>query len=404
MLSSGARLGRYEVIAPLGAGGMGEVYRARDTQLGREVALKVLHEEVARDPDRLRRFEREARAVAALNHPHILTVHDVGAHEGTPYVVSELLEGENLREVLARRSPTQRQILGWAVQIARGLAAAHQKSIVHRDLKPENVFLTTDGRVKILDFGLAKLAPGASLDSEGPTSSSPTQAGVLMGTVPYMSPEQVQARAVDGRSDIFSFGVVLYEMLARRHPFRRESLAGTLSAILHDDPPDLASVDRTLPPALDGIVRRCLAKLREERFQGAHDLALALEAVLQAPTGAAFLQQVEERSPYPGLSSFTEKDAAVFFGREGEVQALWGRIRSRTLLAVIGPSGVGKTSFLRAGAVPARPEGWRAVYATPGANPGPSATWPWFAGRASTSNTCRGPSPWLAGTSGGIRS
>lgn len=373
MLSPGDRLGRYEVLSPLGAGGMGQVYRARDSQLGREVALKVLHDEFALDPDRLRRFEREARAVAALNHPHILTVHDVGAHEGTPYVVSELLEGESLREVLVRRSPTQRQILGWAVQIARGLAAAHQRSIVHRDLKPDNVFLTLDGRVKILDFGLAKVAPGSLY--RGPTggedsfNSNPTRPGAVMGTVPYMSPEQVQALPVDERSDIFSFGVVLYEMLARRHPFRRQTLAGTLGAILRDDPPSLASVDRTLPPALDGIVRQCLGKRPEERFQGAHDLALALEALLQAPTGAALLQQVEERSPYPGLSSFTEKDAAVFFGREGEVQALWGRIRSRALLAVIGPSGMGKTSFLRAGAVPARPEGWGALVCSPGTAP-----------------------------------
>ena len=311
----------------------------------------------------------EARAVAALNHPHIVTLHDVGIEHGTPYVVTELLRGESLREVLARRLPTQRQVLTWAVQIARGLAAAHEKGIVHRDLKPENLFLTNDGRVKILDFGLARLAPGASLDSKEPTPSKHSRVGALTGTVLYMSPEQVQALRVDPRSDIFSFGVVLYEMLAHRHPFRRDSLAATFNAILNDDPPDLLSADRTLPPALHGIVRRCLEKRREERFQGAHDLALALEAVLQAPAGAPFLQQVEERSPYPGLSSFTEKDAAHFFGREGEVQAIWERIRTRNLLAVIGPSGVGKTSFLRAGVLPARPEGWAALVCTPGTSP-----------------------------------
>jgi serine/threonine protein kinase len=183
---------------------MGEVYRAWDPRLGRDVAIKVLPEEVAA-PDRLRRFEQEARAVAALNHPHIVTIHDVGTHEGTPYIVTELLEGENLREVLLRRSPTQRQVLGWAVQTAQGLAAAHQKAIVHRDLKPENLFLTTDGRMKILDFGLAKLAGRAALDTEAVTESGPTRPGLLMGTVPYLSPEQVQARPVDARSDIFLF-------------------------------------------------------------------------------------------------------------------------------------------------------------------------------------------------------
>jgi WD40 repeat protein len=360
---------------------MGAVYRARDPRLGRDVAIKVLPEDIAADPDRLRRFEQEARAVAALNHPNILSVYDVGTQrpeEGSgssgssaalPYVVTELLEGETLREVLSRRTPTQRQVLSWAVQTAQGLAAAHRKGIVHRDVKPENLFLTTEGRVKILDFGLAKLT-SLGVDSEEVTASSPSRPGMLMGTVAYMSPEQVQARPVDARSDLFSFGVVLYELLARRHPFRRETVAATLTAILQETPAELTSVDRGISRAVDGIVRRCLEKEREDRFQGAHDLGLALEAVLAAPTAAAFLQEVEERSPYPGLSSFTEKDAAVFFGREGEVKALWERIRSRALLAVIGPSGVGKTSFLRAGVLPARPEGWGAVHATPGANPG----------------------------------
>ena len=364
-LSAGIRLGPYEVVELLGAGGMGEVYRARDPRLGRDVALKVLHDDVASDPARLRRFELEARAVAALNHPHILTVHDVGSHDGTPYVVSELLEGESLREVLSRRSPTQRQVLAWAVQAAQGLAAAHQKGIVHRDLKPENLFLTTDGRIKILDFGLAKQSAPA-MDSEELTESSPTKPGMVMGTVAYMSPEQVQAQPVDARSDLFSFGVVLYELLGRKHPFRRETVAATVGAILQEVPPPLVSLDPSIPRAVDGIVRRCLAKQREERFQGAHDLGLALEAVLAAPTGSALLEEIEERSPYPGLSSFTEKDASVFFGREAEVKGLWDRIRGRTLLAVIGPSGAGKTSFLRAGLIPARPEGWTAILCTPG--------------------------------------
>jgi WD40 repeat protein len=348
---------------------MGEVYRARDTKLGREVALKVLHEEAARDPGRLRRFEREARAVAVLNHPHIVTVHDVGAHEGTPYVVTELLEGENLGEVLARRSPTQRQVLTWAVQIARGLAAAHQKSIVHRDLKPDNLFLTTDGRVKILDFGLARLSEPLTQGLQTEGGRTTTEPGVVLGTVGYMSPEQARGQIADARSDIFSLGTILYEMLSGRRAFEGESAADTLSAILKSDPPAIAAGAESIDPGFERLVRRCLEKRQEERFQGAHDLALALEVLQQAPTSAAFLQQIEERSPYPGLSSFTERDAAVFFGREEEVQALWGRIRRRRLLAVIGPSGVGKTSFVRAGAVPARPEGWGALVCTPGTAP-----------------------------------
>jgi hypothetical protein len=222
--------------------------------------------------------------------------------------------------------------------------------------------------MKILDFGLAKLT-AVGIDREEVTASSPTKPGVLMGTVAYMSPEQVQARPVDARSDLFSFGVVLYEMLARKHPFRRETVAATLTAILQETPSQLTVVDASIPPAVDGIVRRCLEKGREERFQGAHDLSLALEAVLAAPTGSAFLQEVEERSPYPGLMSFTEKEAGVFFGRESEVKALWERIRGRRLLAVIGPSGVGKTSFLRAGVLPSRPEGWTALVCTPGTTP-----------------------------------
>ena len=367
-VSAGTRLGPYEVVELLGAGGMGEVYRARDSRLGRDVALKVLHDDVARDPARLKRFELEARAVASLNHPHILTVHDVGSDDGTPYVVSELLEGESLREVLSRRSPAQRQVLAWAVQAAQGLAAAHRKGIVHRDLKPENLFLTTDGRIKILDFGLAKQT-AANLGSAELTESSPTKPGVVMGTVAYMSPEQVQAQAVDARSDLFSFGVVLYELLGRKHPFRRETVAATVGAILQETPAPLVSLDATIPRAVDGIVRRCLEKRREERFQGAHDLGLALEAVLAAPAGSVVLEDVEERSPYPGLASFTEKDGAVFFGRETEVKAFWERIRSRKLLAVIGPSGVGKTSFLRAGILASRPQGWVVAHATPGANP-----------------------------------
>jgi WD40 repeat protein len=376
-LAAGVRLGPYEILDLVGAGGMGEVYRAVDPRLGREVAVKVLPEEVGSDPERLARFEREARAVAALNHPNILTVFDVGLPRPTdttstaaaPYVVTELLEGETLRELVSRRTPTQRQVLSFALQVAHGLDAAHAKGIVHRDLKPENVFVTTDGRVKLLDFGLAKVVDRRAADSVEPTASSPTGAGQMVGTVGYMSPEQVRGLAVDARTDVFSLGVVLYELLAGRHPYRRDTAVGTLTAILDATPPDLVSLGRGVPPVVSGIVRRCLEKEREERYPSAHDVGVALEAVLQAPAGAALLQEMEERSPYPGLAAFTEKDAAVFFGREAEIKALWQRLQNRKLLAVIGPSGAGKTSFLRAGVFPARPEGWTAVCATPGARP-----------------------------------
>jgi WD40 repeat protein len=367
--SMGTRLGPYRILAPLGAGGMGEVYEAHDPRLGRRVALKVLRPEVAADPDRLARFEREAKAVAALSHPNILTVHDVGSEDGTPFVVTEFLDGETLREVVSHRSPTQRQVLGWGVAIAQGLSAAHQKGLVHRDIKPENLFLTTDGRIKILDFGLAKQTAPGPIESEAMTASGPSEAGVVMGTVAYMSPEQAQGRPVDARTDLFSLGVVLYELLAKRHPFRKETAGATLGAILSEAPPSLSELDPSIPRGIDGIVRRCLEKEREGRFQTAHDLGLALEAVLAAPAGAAVLEDVEERSPYPGLSSFTEQDADHFFGREEEVRALWEKLRTRRLLAVIGPSGAGKTSFVRAGVVPARREGWRAIVCTPGRAP-----------------------------------
>ena len=348
---------------------MGEVYRARDPRLGREVAIKVVRGEHVEGGEGRRRFEREARAAASLNHPNILTVHDVGTDSGIAYVVTELLEGENLRVVLSRRSPAPVQVLSYAVQTARGLAAAHEKGIVHRDLKPENLFLTADGRVKILDFGLARCEGAAGTPDGDEYEQRTTRSGVLLGTVAYMSPEQVKALATDARSDIFSFGVVLYELLSRQHPFRRETVAATLTAILWESPPDLTALDGAMTPVLGGIVRRCLEKDREHRFHSAHDLALALEAVVPALSGAAWVRDAEERSPYPGLSSFTEEDAAVFFGREAEVEALWRRLPDRRLAAVIGPSGVGKTSLVRAGVIASRPPGWGALLCTPGKDP-----------------------------------
>jgi len=288
-LTNGMKLGPYEILAPLGAGGMGEVYRARDTRLGRDVAIKVLPAGFAHDADRLRRFEQEARAVAALSHPNIVALFDIGTHDGSPYLVSELLEGRTLREVAASGAIPVRQAVDVAVQIARGLAAAHEQGIVHRDLKPANVFVTKAGHVKILDFGLAKLTrPAADESGSAVTEAPPSETGAVMGTVGYMSPEQVRGHRVDQRTDIFAFGCVLYELLAARPPFRRETPAETMTAILNEEPPELTGTGRPAPAALERIVRRCLEKEVDQRFSSAHDLALAIE-VLSAPTetGAA---------------------------------------------------------------------------------------------------------------------
>ena len=277
-LTSGSKLGPYEIVAPLGAGGMGEVYRARDSRLKREVAIKVLPPAFSRDADRLRRFEQEALATAALNHPNILAVFDIGTNEGSPYVVSELLEGETLRERMRGGPIPVRKTLDYALQTAHGLAAAHEKGIVHRDLKPENVFITKDGRVKILDFGLAKLTQPESGDHTSlPTMTNATEAGVVLGTMGYMSPEQVRGAAVDARSDIFSFGAILYEMISGKRAFHRETAADTMSAILKEEPPDLSETNRNVSPALDRIVQHCLEKSPEQRFHSASDIAFDLE-------------------------------------------------------------------------------------------------------------------------------
>jgi Tol biopolymer transport system component len=259
---------------------MGEVYRARDTRLKREVAIKVLPAGISSDPDRLRRFEQEALATAALNHPNILAVFDIGTHEGGPYLVSELLEGETLREQLGRGKFVVRKAIDYGVQVARGLAAAHEKGIVHRDLKPENLFVTEDGRLKILDFGLAKLTqPQSGSDSKAPTIGGETEPGAVMGTVGYMSPEQVRGKNTDHRTDIFSFGAILYEMLAGKRAFQKTTSADTMSAILNEDPASVSHVTANIPPALQRVVHRCLEKNPEQRFQSASDLAFALDAL-----------------------------------------------------------------------------------------------------------------------------
>jgi Tol biopolymer transport system component len=260
---------------------MGEVYKARDPRLGREVAVKVLPASFSKDPDRLRRFEHEARAAGVLNHPNITAVYDIGSHDGAPYVVSELLEGETLRSRLATGALVPRKALDYAIQIARGLAAAHEKGIVHRDLKPENLFVTDDGRVKILDFGLAKLKPELKSGeaTEFPTATAGTEPGVVLGTMGYMSPEQVRGRSADARSDIFAFGAILYEMLSGKRAFHADTAADTITAILTREPPDLSQMSREIHPGLDRIVRHCLEKNPQERFQSARDLAFDLEAL-----------------------------------------------------------------------------------------------------------------------------
>jgi eukaryotic-like serine/threonine-protein kinase len=302
-LSAGSRLGPYEIVAPIGAGGMGEVYRAKDSRLGREVAVKVLPASFSTDPDRMRRFEQEARAAGILNHPNITAVYDVGTVDGSPYVVTELLEGETLRNRLAGGALAPRRAVDYALQIAHGLAAAHEKGIVHRDLKPENLFVTRDGRVKILDFGLAKLTQPDRIGPQTnlPTETAATEPGVVLGTLGYMSPEQVRGRPADARSDIFSFGATLYEMLSGKRAFHRDTAADTMSAILREEPTELSSTNRQVSPALDRIVHHCLEKDPEARFHSAHDLAFQLQFPATGETsGIAAALSLNSR-PSPAL-------------------------------------------------------------------------------------------------------
>lgn len=279
-IKPGTRLDDYEIETLIGSGGMGEVYRARDTRLKRVVAIKVLPQFVSNDPDRLRRFEHEAQAAAALNHPNIVGIFHLGRYQGTPYMVLELLDGQNLRERLRAGAFPVSEVVDCGGQIARGLTAAHEKGIVHRDLKPENLFLTKDGRVKILDFGLAKLtqvqpAPG----SDSPALAERTEPGMVMGTVGYMAPEQVRGRKTDHRADIFAFGAILYEMLTGRRAFRRPTSAETMSSILNEEPQRISQIVPSLPAALQRVVQRCLEKNPERRFQSASDLGFALESL-----------------------------------------------------------------------------------------------------------------------------
>jgi eukaryotic-like serine/threonine-protein kinase len=300
-LTAGTRLGHYEIVASIGAGGMGEVYRATDTKLGRDVALKVLPERVAESPELRERFEREARAVASLSHPGILAIYDLGTQGSTAFAVMELLEGETLRDRLATGPLAPRRAVEVALQLARALAAAHDKGVVHRDVKPENVFLTHDGQVKILDFGLARQAPGlltgSGDDSVSPTMAPGTEPGTVLGTVGYMSPEQVKGQEADARSDIFSFGAVLYEMLTGRRAFRGETGAETMTAILRADPPEMETLTEGIAPALERIVEHCLEKDPSRRFRDAHDLAFALETASGASSRSHAAQALPSTEP-----------------------------------------------------------------------------------------------------------
>jgi serine/threonine protein kinase len=301
-LTPGSRLGPYEILAPLGSGGMGEVYRSRDSRLGREVAVKIISREGSTDPDRIKRFEQEARAAGALNHPNVCAIYDVGAHEGSPFVVMELLEGESLREVMAGGPIPLRKALGYMAQAAEGLAAAHAKGIVHRDLKPENLFLTKSGRVKVLDFGLAKLT-GVETGAPAGETSPPgtlTSPGMVLGTLAYMAPEQIRGAAVDARADVFALGVVLYELLAGRRPFEGAMQADVMSAILTQEAAPLTTLRPEAPAQLAWLVRRCLAKNPDRRVQTSLDVRNELEDLLrELEIGASPESPAERKTAEP---------------------------------------------------------------------------------------------------------
>jgi eukaryotic-like serine/threonine-protein kinase len=298
-LAAGTKLGPYEIVAAVGAGGMGEVYRARDMRLDRTVAIKILPESFARDADRLQRFQREPRVLSALSHPNLLAIYDIGKQGEIHYLVSEFLDGQALRERIRGGPLPQRKLIEYALQMAHGLAVAHDKGIIHRDLKPDNVFITRDERVKLLDFGLAKETQAAAGDADGATltSANATMAGMVLGTAGYMAPEQVRAQAIDHRADIFSFGAILYEAVSGKRAFKGESSVETMNAILHEEPPELTDTGLHVSPGLERIIRRCLEKSPQRRFQSASDLAFALET-MTATSGISVAPSPAKRARY----------------------------------------------------------------------------------------------------------
>jgi serine/threonine protein kinase/Tol biopolymer transport system component len=339
-LATGTRLGPYEISGWIGAGGMGDVYRARDARLGRDVAIKLIAATLATDPSRVHRFEQEARAAGQLNHPNILAVYDTGVHEGVPYIVSELLQGESLRSRLRGGAMAPRKAADYARQIAEGLAAAHERGIVHRDVKPDNLFITSDGRIKILDFGIAKLTRSDDVQVTGmPTD---TADGTVVGTTAYMSPEQVRGAAVDTRSDIFSVGSVLYEMLSGRPAFARDTAADTMAAILNDDAAD--AMPPAVPPALARIVSRCLEKGREARFQSARDLAFGLEVLTGASGTAPTLARARQRP----LRMWAAAGTAIAIVSLAVASASWRRSPDAPSLPLDNPLALAKFSTLTA--------------------------------------------------------
>ncbi|HEX4440062.1 MAG TPA: protein kinase [Thermoanaerobaculia bacterium] len=350
-LTAGTRLGTYEILAPLGAGGMGEVYRARDTKLDRQVAVKVLPAQLTANADALARFEREAKAVAALSHPNILAIHDFGTYGGVSYAVTELLEGETLRGKIDSAPIPQRNAVEWCQQIAKGLSAAHGKGVVHRDLKPDNVFVTNDGHVKILDFGLAKRVDAASDEqTNAPTDAGHTEPGTVMGTMGYMSPEQVRGLPVDHRSDIFAFGAILYELLSGRKAFKRDTASDTIAAILKEEPPELTMSGRNVSAGLDHVIRHCLEKDRENRFQSAKDVSFALSEASSSTTAVTSGHYVIPAPP-PGRGKAIGIAAAVLVLLAAAGLLLWKRPRlGGAPSAAAGPRRVAVLPFENLGA------------------------------------------------------
>ncbi|HVE71855.1 MAG TPA: protein kinase [Thermoanaerobaculia bacterium] len=325
VLARGVSLGPYEILSPIGSGGMGEVWRARDKRIGRDVAVKILADSFGAADDLVRRFEQEARAAGALNHPGLVTIFDVGTYEGAPYIVMELLDGETVREAIDRAQPhpmSLRKSVDYAIQIAEALSVAHEKGILHRDLKPENLFITSDKRVKILDFGLAKLAEAKDSEGKQRTGRHLTSAGIVVGTPGYMSPEQVRAQPLDARTDIFSFGTVLYEMLTGKSPFERDSAIETMHAVLAVDPPAPSAVQPEVPASLDAIVRHCMEKDPRERFQSARDLAFQLRMLTDLPGAGTNTRRVavateRRRIPWRPIAMFAAALALLGAGGLG---------------------------------------------------------------------------------------